>query len=222
MTEAAAVSPLRLPEVVPIFPLAGVLLLPRTQLPLHIFEPRYRAMIRDALDSDSMIAMVQPSGDEAGIGDMANPPVYPVACLGAVTAARQAEDGRYYVNLTGISRFRIVRELPLKDGYRRAVADYATFSADIQEGAGPIERDRLMAALTTYLTVNGLGADWSSVATLQPEPLVNTLAMACPFSPSEKQAILESEDLSGRARVLTTLLEMASLRVGGSDGAARH
>jgi len=216
---AAAASEQRLPEVVPIFPLPGVLLLPRTQLPLHVFEPRYRAMIRDVLDGDSMLAMVQPT-DEGG-ADPANPPVYPIACLGTVTAARRADDGRYYLNLTGISRFRIVRELPLKDGYRRAVADFTPFVGDLSEDTVAIDRDRLMAALTSYLTVNGLGADWSSVAALRPEGLVNTLAMACPFNPSEKQAILESADLPERAHVLTTLLEMASLRAGG-DGAARH
>lgn len=216
---AAAVSTLRLPEVVPIFPLPGVLLLPRTQLPLHIFEPRYRAMIRDALDGDSMLAMVQPTEDAAA--DPANPPVYPIACLGSITAARSSDDGRYYINLSGIIRFRIVRELPLKDGYRRAVADFTPFEADLNEDQVAIDRDRLIAALTTYLSVNGLGADWSSVSALRPEPLVNTLAMACPFNPSEKQAILESADLPERAHVLTTLLEMASLHAGG-DGAARH
>ena len=215
---AAAVSELRLPEVVPIFPLPGVLLLPRTQLPLHIFEPRYRAMIRDVLEGDSLLAMVQPTEEAAR--DPANPPVYPIACVGAVTAAQKAEDGRYYVNLTGISRFRIVRELPLKDGYRRAVTDFAPFAADLNEDQVAIDRDRLMAALTGYLSANGLGADWSSVAARRPEALVNTLAMACPLGPSEKQAILESADLPERAHVLTTLLEMASLRAGGGD--ARH
>ncbi|MFN4088739.1 MAG: LON peptidase substrate-binding domain-containing protein, partial [Alphaproteobacteria bacterium] len=175
-------------------------------------------MIKDVLAGDSMLAMVQPMGETAD--DPANPPIYPVACLGAVTAARQSEDGRYYINLTGVSRFRIVREMPLKDGYRRAVADYADFATDLHESIQPIGRDRLMSALTGYLTAKGLGADWSAVAALRPEPLIATLAMACPLSPSEKQAILESPDLAERARVLTTLLEMASLRADGDT--ARH
>lgn len=216
---AAAVSSVRLPEVVPIFPLPGVLLLPRAQLPLHIFEPRYRAMIRDVLDGDSMLAMVQPTDETAR--DPANPPVYAIACAGQVTAARKSEDGRYYLNLTGICRFRIVRELPLKDGYRRAVTDFGAFGHDLDEETADIDRDRLIAALTGFLTARGLGADWSAVASLRPEALVSTLAMACPFGPGEKQAILECADLTERAYVLTTLLEMAALRADGG-GTARH
>lgn len=221
---AAAASRVDLPEAVPVFPLPGVLLLPRAQLPLHIFEPRYRAMIRDVLESNGMLAMIQPLDTPEGSPgprDPLNPPIYPVGCLGAVTAARRSEDGRYYINLTGICRFRIVRELPLKDGYRRVEVDYSEFEADRVEASDPIERDRLIAALSHYLSSNDLGADWSTVASLHSESLVNTLAMTCPFGPSEKQAILESRDLTHRAEVLTALLEMGSLTA-SKDGAVRH
>lgn len=206
-----------LPAVVPIFPLSGVLLLPRGELPLHIFEPRYRAMTAAALAGDRVIAMVQPSGEP---GDPVNPPVFRVACLGRITAARQTEDGRYYITLTGLSRLRIAAELPLQDGYRRVVADYGEFGADLEEDrATRIDRERLIEALKTYLSARRLAADWTALDAVRNEPLVNALAMLCPFAPGEKQALLEAPDLAERCRLLIALFEMGAVAAEAPDGA---
>ena len=198
-----------LPDIVPIFPLQGVLLLPRTPLPLHIFEPRYRAMTRDALAGDGYIAMIQPSG-EAG-GDPMNPPVYQTACLGKIAASEQADDGRYNIVLAGVCRFRLVEELPLKDGYRRVRADYAPYASDLEPppaDATTLEREPLLTALRAFLDRRKLKANWEEAAKASDEQLVNSLAMACPFAPQEKQALLEAEGLAARAQLLQTLCEL--------------
>ncbi len=209
-----------LPAVVPIFPLSGVLLLPRGDLPLHVFEPRYRAMTAAALESDRVIAMIQPSSEET---DEADPPVYPVGCLGRITAARRTEDGRYYITLTGLCRFRIRDELPPLDGYRRIVPDYDEFAGDLLEDcATVIDRERLLAALKAFVAGSGLTADWSVIDGVRAEPLVNALAMACPFTPGEKQALLEAADLAERSRLLIALLEMGAPPPGMADRSLRH
>jgi len=146
-----------LPDTVPIFPLPGVLLLPRALLPLHIFEPRYRAMTRDALDGDRMIAMIQPSGPS---GDPREPAVYRTGCVGRISAVEEVEDGRFNLTLTGVSRFAVVTEMPLLKGYRRAVADYRPFAGDLDEAVGEtIDRERVLAGFRAYLRVRGLSAD---------------------------------------------------------------
>jgi Lon protease-like protein len=210
------------PEIVPIFPLIGVLLLPRGRLPLNIFEPRYLAMTRDAVKAERFIGMVQPS-DSADMSR--NPPVYPVGCAGRITSFAETDDGRYLITLTGIARFRIARELPLLEGYRRVVADWTPFAGDIAEAGEPpfFDRDRLMRGLGAYFKQYRLSADWEALRTAPGERLVTTLAMMCPFEPSEKQALLEAADFSERARLLTAIVEMAAQapsREGG--GAARH
>src|SRR3954471_825299 len=135
-----------LPEVLPIFPLIGVLLLPRARLPLNIFEPRYLAMTRDALGGERLIGMIQPSGpaSEPGVGGM-KPPVYPVGCAGRVTQFSETGDGRFLITLTGVSRFRIVEEVPLLSGYRRAIPDWKRFEADREIADAPqFDRARLV------------------------------------------------------------------------------
>ena len=207
-----------LPEIIPIFPLPGVLLLPRGELPLHIFEPRYRAMTAAAMGGDGVIAMIQPSGE----GDGVNPPVFPVGCLGRITDARQTEDGRYYLTLIGLSRFRIREELPLLDGYRRVIADYGGFPGDlVEKPQAGVERETLISTLKEFVGAKGLAADWSALDRLGSEALVNALAMICPFSPTEKQALLEAPDVEERGRLLTALLEMAA-RAPGGNPALRH
>ena len=202
----------QLPPVIPIFPLTGVLLLPRGRLPLNIFEPRYLAMTADALAGHRIIGMVQPqeARDDNG-GDQGEPPVYRTGCAGRLTAFSETDDGRYLITLTGIARFDIVEELPLQRGYRPVRADWSRYRGDFAPAAaGRFDRDRFLAALKPFFTRHNISADWDSVTKSQDERLITTIAMVCPFAPSEKQALLEAESLDARAKILTTLVEMAS------------
>ena len=196
-----------LPGTLPIFPLAGVLLLPRGRLPLHIFEPRYVAMLEDALAGDRLIGMIQPL--DPACRDPA-PVLYPVGCAGRISAFRDLEDGRYLVTLTGLSRFRIGRELEEGRGYRRVEPVWHEFADDLTEIAGPpFERTRLLEALPCYFEAHEIVADWDSVRNAPDERLVTSLAMICPLAPNEKQALLEAATLPERAQLLTSLVEMA-------------
>lgn len=201
-----------LPSIVPVFPLRGVLLLPRTPLPLHIFEPRYRAMTRDALDGNGYIAMVQPAGDG---GDPVNPPIYSIACLGKIVASDEMDDGRYNIVLRGQTRLRIAQELSLKDGYRRVEADYSEFRGDLTPDGDAIDREGLTAALEAFLERRNLKANWGDAQKASDEALVNALAMACPFQPEEKQALLEAGTIRDRARLMIGLCEFDAS--GGSN-----
>jgi Lon protease-like protein len=201
-----------LPATLPIFPLAGVLLLPRGRLPLNIFEPRYLAMARDVLAGDRMIGMVQPIEPEA---EGEAPAVYPKGCAGRIISFSETDDGRYLVTLKGLIRFIIAAERPLTSGYRSVVPDYAPFRADLAAEDGDIDRARLLGALKAYFDVQGLDVDWNAVESTDDERLVTSLAMICPFDPSEKQALLEAPDLTARSRTMTALLEMAVLTGGG-------
>ena len=206
---------LALPAVVPVFPLTGVLLLPRARLPLHIFEPHYRAMVQDAMQGDQVIAMVQPRDPESK-GDA--PELYSVACLGRIIEHEELEDGRWTVTLEGVIRLRIQEEVAEKDGYRRVRADYSEFSEDITTAVeADLNRDKLLGALGGYLKTQGLGADEDAIGQLPDEPLVNALAMACPFLPAEKQALLEAPTFSGRAELLEALMELAIIPNAAND-----
>lgn len=197
-----------LPETLPIFPLPGVLLLPGGQLPLNIFEPRYLAMTQDALGSDRLIGMVQPEDPE---DQGPKPDVYKTGCAGRMTAFSETSDGRYLITLTGLCRFGITRELPITPtGYRRVAASYGRYRLDLEDASGKaVDRDRLTAAVRSYLARYDIAADWEAIESAADETLVTSLAMICPFRPNEKQALLESPDLAGRAELLTSLLEMA-------------
>ena len=216
-----------LPVTIPIFPLSGVLLLPRGRLPLNIFEPRYLAMTKDALGGERLIGMVQPSepqDDNRGGGQM-NPPVYPVGCVGRITAFAETDDGRYLITLTGVSRFRIKEELPLLSGYRRVVADWAPFARDRDETAEPgFDRERFARALKGYFTQRQIAADWEAIEKAPGEHLLTSIAMLCPFAPNEKQALLEAADLEERARLLVALIEMATIKPTTTEetGGTRH
>ena len=215
-----------LPDILPIFPLTGVLLLPRGRLPLNIFEPRYLAMTRDALGGQRLIGMVQPNEpqeDGRGGGGL-NPPVYPVGCAGRVTQFSETDDGRYLVTLTGVSRFRIREELPLLDGYRRVVPDWQPFAHDRERSGKPeFDRERLIRGLKSYFAQRQIQADFEAIEKAPGEYLVTSLAMACPFAPSEKQALLEAADPDERARLLTTLVEMAATEPTTEEsGGTRH
>ncbi len=204
------------PGTLPIFPLLGVLLLPRGRLPLHIFEPRYVAMVEDCLVGDRMIGMVQPIAPEV-------PAVYPTGCAGRITAFRDLEDGRYLVTLTGVCRFRIQEELEPRHGYRRVTPRWEEFLPDLRdEGAGCFDRARLLGALPCYLKLNDIAANWETIEGAPDERLVTSLAMICPFRSNEKQALLEASTLALRARLLISLIEMASVACQDGDRHACH
>jgi Lon protease-like protein len=200
-----------LPEVLPIFPLAGVLLLPHAQLPLNIFEKRYLAMSRDALAGHRLIGMVQPVHPEEE-GD-ALPAVYGSGCAGRITQFAETDDGRILITLTGLCRFTIVEEQALTDtGYRVVRADYGRYATDLDDpGATRVDRKRLMRALDAFFNQQGYEDDWSTVEHASNESLITTLAMTCPFAPNEKQALLEARDTATRAEIVISLMEMTVL-----------
>ncbi|MCH7942929.1 MAG: LON peptidase substrate-binding domain-containing protein [Proteobacteria bacterium] len=197
-----------LPGVLPIFPLAGVLLLPHAQLPLNIFEKRYLAMTRDALAGHRLIGMVQPVHPEDQ--DTALPAVYDNGCAGRITSFKETDDGRLLITLTGLCRFAIKEEQPMtQTGYRVVHADYGRFASDLHEpAAARVDRKRLMRALDAFFSQQGYEADWSTVESASNESLITTLAMTCPFAPSEKQALLEARDTEMRAEIVISLMEM--------------
>lgn len=207
-------GPADLPQVIPVFPLGGALLLPRGQLPLNIFEPRYLAMVNDAMAGDRIIGMIQPeSEDDLSRQDdpAARPNLCTVGCAGRVTSFTETGDGRVLITLTGIARFRAVEEVPVIGGYRRFHIDATPFADDFCPGAGQteVDRDRLICIFRAYLEAHDLEADWESVHASSNEALVNALAMISPYGPKEKQALLEAPDLRTRNEILIALTEMA-------------
>ncbi len=209
-----------LPEILPIFPLEGVLLLPHGILPLNIFEPRYLAMTRDSLGAGRMIGMIQPNGD----GDTdAGPALFDAGCAGRMISFSETPDGRYLITLCGTCRFNITRELPLQSGYRRVVPDYAPWRGDLDAPAmAGLDTSRLINLFERYLTVRQADANWDAIKDMAPGELVTSLAMTCPFDAGEKQALLEASDLTHCAEVLATLLEMAISHDDGDGGATLH
>ena len=205
-----------LPQVIPVFPLPGAILLPRGQLPLNIFEPRYLNMVDDAMAGDRIIGMIQPQA-----GPRRLPSLSPVGCAGRITSFAETSDGRYLITLTGCARFRLASELPTQTPYRQVRADFAPFEGDL--GAPPMDdadmdRDVLLDALRAYLETRGLDIDWDTAETAPPEALVNSLSMALPFDPPEKQALLEARGLMDRAAVLTALMTIDAAESGDGDG----
>ncbi|MDA5192433.1 LON peptidase substrate-binding domain-containing protein [Govanella unica] len=201
--------PQHLPRVIPIFPLAGALLLPRATMPLNIFEPRYLAMCRDAIAADGMIGMVQPRDPEDG---RLEPAVYDTGCLGHITEHRDMRDGRMLITVEGVSRFTVLEELAHTTPYRQVVASYEGFAGDRLPPTVPVElalRQRLVGDLKRFLDGRGLTADWDIIGEAPDETLVNTLAMICPFESNEKQALLEAATLDARALTMVTILEFA-------------
>jgi Lon protease-like protein len=216
-----------LPRVIPIFPLTGVLLLPQGLLPLNIFEPRYLAMTRDALaDEQRIIGMVQPRvpdpDDNRGPTDAviagSRADTYRTGCAGRITGFQETEDGRYLLTLKGICRFDIAEEMADKGGYRRALADYRHFRHDVGDApALEIDRERLLAAVKLYFEQQGISASWEAVEATPDDRLVTSLAMTCPFSANERQALLEAPTMLDRAEIVITLLEMALLGPASSN-----
>ena len=197
-----------LPAVVSVFPLDGFLLLPRGQLPLNIFEPRYLNMIDDAMAGDRLIGMVQTRGG----GDRERPALARVGCVGRLTSFAETGDGRYLITLTGVCRFRVGAELSAPSPYRQTRADFAPFEADLHApddaASDAAPRGPLIEALRSYLDRRGLGVDWEAAEAAPEEALLNSLSMALPFKPAEKQALLEAVDLAARREVLIALLRI--------------
>lgn len=197
-----------LPQLLAVFPLTGVLLLPRGQVPLNVFEPRYLAMVDETIAGTRIIGMVQPSESEEKI---LHPKLSQVGCAGRITSYRETDDGRYLITLTGICRFRVGQELSVTTPYRQIVPDYGAFAGDLVAGdESEFPRDRVIVALKEYLSKRDLKADWRSVMSAPAESLVNALAMLCPFEPAEKQALLEAQGWPERVATLVALLEMAA------------
>lgn len=212
----------QLPETIPVFPLTGALLLPGGKLPLNIFEPRYLNMVQDALAGPRLIGMVQPLPEAP---DGIPPPLYRTGCAGRITSFSETDDGRLLITLTGLCRFQVGEELATMRGYRRVIAQWSGFQADLAEpapAAEAVDRDRLGRALKAYFKHQGISANWDAIAQAPDDRLVTSLAMICPFSASEKQALLEAPDRSGRAEMLLALIEMAVHELDGDNDTIRH
>lgn len=208
-----------LAPVLPVFPLSGALLLPRTQLPLNIFEPRYIDMVDAALAGNRLIGMVQPAPDRYQ-KDGDTPVLASVGCVGRLTSFQESGDGRYLITLQGVTRFAVGRELDTITAFRQVECDFAAFAHDLQSGNGEEEVDRngLLKALRSYLDANNLEADWQSVSEAETEVLVNALCMMCPYGAQEKQALLEARDLRTRAETLIAITEMDIARGQNGEG----
>jgi Lon protease-like protein len=207
-----------LTDVIPVFPLPGALLLPRGQMPLNIFEPRYLAMVDDALRSGHrLIGMIQP--DAAHPGSEAKPNLYKVGCVGRITQIAETGDGRYLLQLTGVVRFRVQEELRVSTPYRQCRVIYSPFADDFtpRKGEDEVDRQSLLRALSDFLKANDLKADWEGIENAPNEALVNALAMMSPYGAPEKQALLEAPDLKTRAEILVavTEIELAKQTTGG-------
>ena len=204
-----------LPETIPLFPLPGALMLPRARLPLHIFEPRYLAMIEDCMKTKTrLIGMIQPRETPGGEKRLQS-----IGCAGRLTGFSETEDGRYMITLSGMSRFRIREEVQGFAPYRRCTVDWAPFVRDLnrEEETDPgFDRSGFLALLGRYLTTLNLSTDWDSLKEADTELLINSLSMLCPFTPEDKQALLEAPSLSTRRETLVTLIEFA-LRGGAND-----
>jgi Lon protease-like protein len=196
-----------LPRILPVFPLAGVLLLPEGRLPLNIFEPRYLAMVQDALGWGRLIGMIQPASEDEGAEA---PPLYETGCAGRISSFSETEDGRFILTLTGVCRFHVAGELDSTRGYRRVDAAWTPFLHDLDETeAVGLDRAHLLAVLKPYLKLQGVDLNWKAVEAAGDKALTVTLPMALPFEPREKQALLEAPDDAARGRTLITLMEMA-------------
>lgn len=214
-----------LPEILPIFPLNGIVLLPGGRLPLHVFELRYRNMIEDAMAGDPYIGMIQPleKTGEVLLEELPNPAaegpsLYKIGCAGAIERCDTLPDGRHLVLLQGVRRFRVRRELSLRRGYRRVEADYDDFAGDDEVGDAEVSGERLMRALAAFGQGHNIQFELDKLRELPGLALLNSVAMVLPFPPAEKQALLEAADVGARYEMLLTLMKMGiDLRQGGSS-----
>ncbi|MEM6383289.1 MAG: LON peptidase substrate-binding domain-containing protein [Pseudomonadota bacterium] len=212
-----------IPSIVPVFPLSSALLLPRGQMPLNIFEPRYLAMVDYALGHERLIGMVQPKFQRDGSPVMGidpdTPPLCEVGCLGRISAFQETDDGRFLLTLTGVCRFEIVEEETAITPFRLCRIGTDRFQCDFKHGEGEkmVDRDTLLSTFKAYLEANDLEADWSGVERASNESLVNALCMMSPYGPPEKQALLEAENLQARADTLIAITELSLARESQDD-----
>lgn len=217
---ARYLGPKDLPENLAVFPLSGALLLPGSQLPLNVFEPRYLSMFDDAISGRRLIGIVQPSFSEQkdAPGNAPSPALCRVGCIGRITSFAETGDGRYIVSLTGVCRFRLLDELSDHKAYRSF--QIAPFATDLTEEDDEtlVDRQALLTAFKAYLNANKLEADWESVERASNTTLVNSMAMMSPYGPAEKQALLEAPDLKTRAETLIAITEIVLARTFGDAG----
>ncbi|MEM9331745.1 MAG: LON peptidase substrate-binding domain-containing protein [Pseudomonadota bacterium] len=205
------------PETVPIFPLTGALLLPGGHMPLNIFEPRYLEMIDDAMSSSKIIGMIQPCLKSDCSGDT-QPTLSKIGCLGRISAFQETGDGRYLISLCGICRYEVIEEISVNTNYRQCkiqVLEEDLIEHSLEEN--PIDRDALLTAFRNFLNANSMDADWKAVTNTDNQTLVTALCMMCPYSPQEKQALLEAPDLKTRADTLIAISEVHLARNAGDD-----
>ncbi|MEM9277517.1 MAG: LON peptidase substrate-binding domain-containing protein [Pseudomonadota bacterium] len=206
-----------LPGIIPVFPLTGALLLPGGHMPLNIFEPRYLEMIDDAMGSTKIIGMIQPDL-EADCDNKEVPALSKTGCLGRISALQETGDGRYLISLCGICRYDVIKEISVNTGYRQC--SIKIFEGDLTNPAGgnnEIERDSLLEAFRNFLNANSMEADWQTVKNTDNQTLVTALCMMCPYTPKEKQALLEAPDLKTRADTLIAISEIHLARQSGDD-----
>jgi uncharacterized protein len=205
-------GPRDMPGVIPVFPLPGALLLPRGQLPLNIFEPRYMAMIDHALATDRMIGMVQPNPDKGDLGGL-----YPVGCAGRITQLAETGDGRYIITLSGVARFRLLPEVNAHTPFLQYSVDWTPFTDDYEakKGEDEVDRKAVIEALRRFSEENSVEVDWDSVKGAPNEALVNALCMMSPYGVREKQALLEAVDLKSRGDMLVAITEMELAKAAG-------
>jgi uncharacterized protein len=201
-----------LPDVLPVFPLRGAILLPRASLTLNVFEPRYLALIDYALANERLVGVVQP-GPDTGTEESPEGKSFPlrrIGCAGRITAFNETDDGRVMVTLSGIARFQLGADVSTDAPFRMGAVDFTPYPSDFVSGHGEEEVDRphLIATLRSYLEANNLNADWDRINSANTERLVNTLAILSPYGPEEKQALLEAGDLRARADALIALAEI--------------
>ena len=204
-----------LPTVIPVFPLSSVLLLPRGELPLNIFEPRYLSMVEDALRADRIIGMAQLQDEQEGL----RPTIHSVGCIGKITHFAETGDGRLMLTLTGLARFRVVEEMTVLTPYRQCLVSYEEFARDLVErdGENLVDRSAILKTLRNFAEANRMKIDWKGIEQTPNEALVNALAMMSPFGPDEKQALLEAKTLAMRADVLVAITEIELARGNGTS-----
>jgi Lon protease-like protein len=214
-------APGEMPDTIPLFPLEGVLLLPRRPLQLTVFEPRYLAMLDDALSGERLIGVIQPSEPERPMGPP--PGLYPVGCAGRIVQYTEIGDGRCFLTLMGVARFRVADELDYATPYRVVAADYAPFPEDFAEGSGEaaVDRDSLISTLRRFAEVNNVKVAWNDIKKASNEALVNGLSMMSPCGPREKQALLEAPDLRSRGDMLVAITTIGLAR-GDDAGTQLH
>lgn len=211
----------RIPEILPIFPLTGALLLPGGHLPLHVFEPRYRNMVEESLAGEGFIGMIQPYSKEAVVysdggdpnAELDHPDLYQVGCAGYLEQWERFPDGRFFILLKGVSRFRVAEELDLNNGFRQVRTDCSSFEVDALDAQAELESQELLDALTTFGDSHKVSLDYEKLSDLPGLALLNSLAMGLPFPPEEKQALLEAQDVDARHSMLLSLLAMG-LQIG--------